>query len=265
MQFGDILVCMDDSASGRRRTELALNLAMRTRARLVGYFVRPRRGPPAEDFLDKPRTDIIDNASEDFERRLRLHGLDGTWILGSNAHPEQEIASHARCVDLVVAGLGFPDNPGSDPQNLDIESLVVECSRPVLGIPITNVSDEIGHNVMIAWDGSREASRALHDAVPFLREAATVSLFSIERQEMTVAGPNDAVAHLQRMGIKASVDTDIDLQLPIGEEILSRIDREGVDLLVAGAFGHSRLREHMVGGASRSLLHQMMIPVLVSH
>ena len=57
----------------------------------------------------------------------------------------------------------------------------------------------------------------------------------------------------------------MDLQLPVGEEILSRIDREGVDLLVAGAFGHSRLIEHIVGGVSRSLLHQMMIPVLVSH
>ena len=67
------------------------------------------------------------------------------------------------------------------------------------------------------------------------------------------------------MGLDASVDTELDLKLPIGEEILSRVERAEVDLLVAGAFGHSRLREHLIGGVSDTLLHQMMVPVLVSH
>ena len=67
------------------------------------------------------------------------------------------------------------------------------------------------------------------------------------------------------MGIPATLDEQIDLQLPIGDEILSRVDPNEIDLIVAGAFGHSRLAEHVVGGASRSLLHQMMVPVLVSH
>ena len=194
-----------------------------------------------------------------------MRGLEGTWVLGSDSHPAQDIASYARCADLVVAGLGYPDDPSSDPQNLDIEQLVIECAGPVLGIPITTGSDEIGRNVMVAWDGSREASRALRDAIPFLREAATVRLVWIDRNANAVASPSDAVAHLQRLGIMASIDTEIDLHLPVGEEILSRIGREGVDLLVAGAFGHSRLIERIVGGVSRSLLHQMMIPVLVSH
>ena len=266
MQFGDILVCMDDLTTGRRRTELALNLAMRSRAHVIGYYLkRRRRELAAEEFLDAPKTVIVENAAADFERELRLRGLDGTWVLGSDAHTAQDVAKHARCVDLVVAGLGFPDDPSSDPQNLDIEQLVIECAGPVLGIPITSSSDEIGRNIMVAWDGSREASRALRDAIPFLREAGTVRLISIERQSVAVASPTDAVAHLRRLGITASIDSEMDLQLPVGEEILSRIDREGVDLLVAGAFGHSRLIEHIVGGVSRSLLHQMMIPVLVSH
>jgi nucleotide-binding universal stress UspA family protein len=88
---------------------------------------------------------------------------------------------------------------------------------------------------------------------------------SIDRDPIAVASPGEVVAHLQRIGIPATVDDQLDLHLPIGDEILSRIDKNGVDLLVPGAFGHSRLAEHLVGGVSRSLLHQMMVPVLVSH
>ncbi|MCP4386560.1 MAG: universal stress protein, partial [Hyphomicrobiales bacterium] len=167
--------------------------------------------------------------------------------------------------DLVVVGLGIPDDPSSDPQYLDVEQLVIECGRPVLGIPIANVPEEIGKNIMVAWDGSRESARALHDAIPFLREAATIKIASIGSLPSSVRSPATVAGHLGRMGITAEVDTALDMQLPIGEEILSRIEREDVDLLVAGAFGHSRVREHLFGGVSRTLLHQMMVPVLVSH
>jgi nucleotide-binding universal stress UspA family protein len=118
---------------------------------------------------------------------------------------------------------------------------------------------------MIAWDGSRQASRAMHDALPFLHEAATVQLVSVEDDALASASANVAVEHLKRLGISATIDHQLDLRLPVAEEILSRIERNGIDLLVAGAFGHSRLIEHIVGGTSRSLLHQMMVPVLVSH
>ncbi|MCP4305577.1 MAG: universal stress protein, partial [bacterium] len=143
--------------------------------------------------------------------------------------------------------------------------LVIECGRPVLGIPIANVPEEIGKNIMVAWDGSRESARALHDAIPFLREAATIKIVSIGSRPSSVRSPTTVAGHLGRLGITADVDTALDMQLPIGEEILSRIEREDVDLLVAGAFGHSRVREHLFGGVSRTLLHQMMVPVLVSH
>jgi nucleotide-binding universal stress UspA family protein len=265
MNFGDILVCIDHTTSGSKRMAVALALAMRSRAHLIGYYLTPRRGPAVEDFLDVPPKTMIENAAADFERELKLHDLDGIWVLGDHSRTIQDIAGHSRCVDLVVAGLGSPDDPNSDENVVDIEKLVIECGRPVLGIPITMTSEQIGKNVMIAWDGSREASRALHDAIPFLREADTVQVVSIDRDPIAIASPDEAVAHLQRIGIAATVDDQLDLRLPVGEEILSRIERNDVDLLVAGAFGHSRLSEHMLGGASRSLLHQMMVPVLVSH
>jgi len=265
MHFGDILVCIDHSGSGSRRIALALALAARSHARLVGYYLMPRRGPPAEDFLDAQQTTVIENAAEDFERQLKLHNLEGTWVLGNQSGTVEDLAEYSRCADLVVAGLATLDDPDSGDDIVDIEKLVIECGRPVLGIPITPIPEQLGKNVMIAWDGSREASRAMHDAVPFLREAATVQVVSIDRDPIAISSPGEAVAHLQRLGIAATVDDQLDLRLPIGEEILSRIDRNEVDLLVAGAFGHSRLIEHIMGGTSRSLLHQMMVPVLVSH
>jgi nucleotide-binding universal stress UspA family protein len=207
----------------------------------------------------------IDNAEVDFARLLTVNSLDGTWVLGSESRRVEDIAQYARCVDLVVVGLGTPDDPASDLQGLDIEQLVIECGRPVLGIPIANVPEQIGQNIMVTWDGSRESARALHDAIPFLREAATIKVVSIGSDPNSVISPSEVVAHLKRLGVSATVDSTTDLRLPIDDEIFSRVDWEGVDLLVAGAFGHSRVREHVFGGVNRSLLHQMMVPVLVSH
>ena len=105
----------------------------------------------------------------------------------------------------------------------------------------------------------------MHDAVPFLREAKAVYVVSLDRDQVGVASADDVMSHLKRIGIDAAIDDQLDLRLPIGEEILSRIEANDIDLLVAGAFGHSRRVEHITGGASRSLLHQMIVPVLVSH
>jgi len=259
MQFGDILVCMDRAETGRERTQLVLALAVRSHARVVGYYLPPRqKGGEGE-------VENLDDAAADFARQLTMHSLEGTWIVAGASHREEEIATLARYVDLVVVGLGDPDDPASDPERLDTEQLVIGCGRPVLGIPIANVPERIGENILVAWDGSREAARALHDAIPFLRDAATIKIASIESKRTSVGGPSAVVAHLQRLGISATVDTMTDLGLPIEDEIFTRVDWEHVDLLVAGAFGHSRVRERVLGGVSRSLLHQMMVPVLVSH
>lgn len=265
MQFGDILVCIDESDSGRKRTEIAMAIAARSGARITGYYLPPRRGPlPVLDFLEMPAT-TVDDAALDFERQIESRNLDGVWIPGSKSRDLKDLLGYARCVDLIVVGLDVPDDPSSEAQGLDVERLVIDCGLPVLGIPIVSFSDTIGQNVMLAWDGSRECARALHDALPFLRDAASVRVTSIEGDPLSAHAPANAVAHLKRLGIAAELDTALDLHMPIGEEILSRIEREKVDLLVAGAYGHSRLWEHLFGGASRTLLHQMMVPVLVSH
>jgi nucleotide-binding universal stress UspA family protein len=273
MRFGDILVCIDHTESGKRRLALALALAGRSEARLTGYHIPPRHSPivagafgsAVADFLDPPQRTAAENAALDFERELKLHDLAGAWVPGNHTNMIQDIASHSRCVDLVVAGLGDPDDPLGEESAVNVEKLVIECSRPVLGVPVASAPARVGTRILIAWDGSREASRSLHDALPFLREAEAVYVVSLDRDGVGRASAHDLVLHLKRTGITASIDDQLDLHLPVGEEILSRIEQKEIDLLVAGAFGHSRLVEHVAGGASRSLLHQMMVPILISH
>ncbi len=257
MQFGDILVCIERSDSGRRQMEMALALAARSKARLLGYYPMPRRAATAA------AETAMNDAEVAFDRSLRANSLDGQWIAGTAARPDEDIAEYARCADLVVVSLGSPDEPGRDA--IDVERLVMECGRPVLGLPIANLPETIGRNILVAWDGSRESARAVNDAMPFLREAKATRIVSVGIDPTVAASAENLVAHLKRLGIAAAVDHSLDLHLPIGEEILSRIEGLEADLLVAGAFGHSRLREHLGGGATLTFLHQMMTPVLVSH
>jgi nucleotide-binding universal stress UspA family protein len=173
------------------------------------------------------------------------------------------IVRYARVADLVVAGISPVP---SELPDLDIEGLVVGAGRPVLGLPPGKLPDRIGRNIVIAWDDSREASRAVHDALPFLHDARSVRVLSLGNGHRVTDSADLLLAHLRRQGVPATMDPDHGLHADSpADEILSRLQSPEADLLVAGAFGHSRLGERLFGGASRTFLHQMMIPVLVSH
>lgn len=280
MRFADILVCIDGSRGGRQRLRVALELGARSGGpRIIACYLWPTQGtvPFVEeptDILGSPAgpevavaaADVAEEMHADFERQLKLKDLEGDWILGRQAADLSDVMDYSRCVDLVVAGLtsvpGYPD----DPSGIDVEALVVGAGRPVLGVPVVNVPDKIGSNIVVAWDGSREATRALHDALPFLLEAKSVKIVSVGGDERSPQSPANLAAHLLRLGISATID-DATLSMDsTGEEILSRLQQPTEpDLLVAGAFGHSRIQERFIGGASRTFLHQMLIPVLVSH
>jgi nucleotide-binding universal stress UspA family protein len=123
--------------------------------------------------------------------------------------------------------------------------------------------------VVIAWNSAREAARAVHDAMPLLIAAEAVTVLTIDPRE----GPQghgelpgaDISLHLARHGVKAQVERTVSADLPVGEVLLSRLADLGADLLVMGAYGHSRMRELLLGGATRSLLQSMTVPVLMSH
>ena len=179
------------------------------------------------------------------------------------------IALHARHSDLAIVGQeggeestvawgGLPD------------SLVMVCGRPVLIVPYIGAEVPIGGKVMVAWDGGREAVRALNDALPLLERAEQVYVVSVNpdasdgARGLRLPGA-DICLHLARHGINAHAQTVVARDIDVGNLLLSRAADIGANLIVMGAYGHPRWREIVLGGATKRLLGEMTVPVLMSH
>ena len=136
-------------------------------------------------------------------------------------------------------------------------------------VPLTGTRGEIGKHVLVAWNGKREAARAIFDALPLLVAAKAVTVLGFE--QVRSAGdnlplPDTAIgASLARHGVNVTVQTASAKETSIGEAILARVAGEGADLLVMGAYGHMRLRELVFGGATRHIVRHMTVPTLFSH
>jgi nucleotide-binding universal stress UspA family protein len=175
------------------------------------------------------------------------------------------LALHGRYADLLVLS---QDDPESDNAGL-LEAVVFDSGRPVLAIPFAGNFKSVGKRVLVGWNASREASRALHDALPLISKAETVTVFLANpKHGLDGHGEEpgaDIARHLARHGMKAEVAKAIADDVPDSALLLNHASDMGADLLVMGAYGHSRLREFILGGMTRSLLREMTVPVLLSH
>jgi nucleotide-binding universal stress UspA family protein len=274
MRLKDILVSLDPTREGTERLGAAMRLAQAHRADIVGFYGAPTVGyvgfpgrglapePAAGDLAEAvPAGEIAEDVRARFEAAAERHGLTGAWVLAGEPVID-DLVERVRTVDLTVVGLGDPEQTAAGPQGFRPEDLVMRCGRPVLGLPSANPPERIGRRVILAWDGGREACRAMNDALPLLASAESVAVVSVDAPERSTAA---AVARLRRHGVRAEPDEERSAGEDVGELLLSRTERLEADLLVAGAYGHSRLGEALFGGVSRTLLHQMMIPVLASH
>ena len=176
------------------------------------------------------------------------------------------VALHARYADLVV--LGQPDSENGGEVDAQVpEDVVLSAGRPALVVPYIGAGEEIGKRVLIAWDGGREAARAVNDALPLLEKAEFVAVLVVNpSQGAHGEEPGaDIALHLARHGIAVEAQHIEVRDLSTGNALLSRLADEAIDLLVMGAYGHSRLREMVLGGVTREVFQQMTVPVLMSH
>lgn len=266
MTIKDLVVSIDPSRPGRRRVDLAIGLACRFGAYVVGYYVAPTVGElvNAADGEAASAEDVAASTEQRFEANLKRHGLSGRWLL-SGEPVAADIAAQIATVDLAVLGLGDPNTDVPDEQGFRAQEVIVACGRPVLGLPIANLPKEIGRTVLVAWDGSPGAGRAMNDSLPLFADGASATVLSVDPAEPVRQSAESAAAHLRRHGIAAEAREIASAGMAIGDVVLAYCEHLRADLVVAGAFGHSRLRESIVGGVSRTLLHQMMVPVLMSH
>ncbi|MCB1451425.1 MAG: universal stress protein [Nitratireductor sp.] len=205
---------------------------------------------------------------ESFEKACEGELVSGEWRGFESFSGDSAInaITSAFSADIVVAQQADPDHPESGEINL--EALLFETGRPVLMIPYTWTPPLKMDRIIIAWNGKKEAARAVFDALPFLKKAKSVEILLIDPQEndehsAAMAGADIAVS-LERHGIKAEVVNQPSGGIPVGEAIENRISETGADMLVMGAYSRSRVSEMLFGGATRTMLSSMMVPVLMS-
>ena len=278
MKLCDILVHIDQSPRALMRLDIAAELARQHGAHLTALQVIDVAlpvmamgdgggGAVIAELMEQMRQSALAAGVKlkvAFEAALAREGIMGEWrkVEGTT---QEILALHGRYADLLVLG---QDDPESDSAGL-LEAMVFDCGRPVLAIPFAGSFNTIGKRVLVGWNASREASRALHDALPLIAKAETATVF-LANPKRGLGGHGeepgaDIARHLARHGMKVEVAMAIADDVPDSALLLNHASDMGADLLVMGAYGHSRLREFILGGMTRSLLREMTVPVLLSH
>ncbi|MEE9598205.1 MAG: universal stress protein [Acidiferrobacterales bacterium] len=276
MAVKDLLVHVDDSKASTVRVDTAIRLAQTYDAHLTGLYVMPHFEIPVyaeaqipDEILAAQREGALARVAE-AEKTFRVAtdkaGLSPEWrFVEDRLAPA--LALHARYVDLVIVGQRGDTDPWSMSNGV-AEHVVLQSGRPTLVVPYIGVPDSIGKHVLVAWNASREAVRAIHDAMPFLEQAQTVTVLAInppEHADENRIPSADICQHLARHGVNAEAAHIEAHDIAVGDMLLSRAADRGADLIVMGAYGHSRFREFVLGGATRHLLEHMTVPVLMAH
>lgn len=198
---------------------------------------------------------------------IRREAISGEWRQVEGATAEQ-VALHARYADIVVVGQSDPE--GDAPHAAAaVEAVLFTSGRPVLILPYAGRFERLGRRVLVGWNASRESARAVNDALPLLRAAESVTVFSANpRRGLDAHGEQpgaDIALHLARHDIKVKVQRSIAPEISDADALLNEAAEMDADLIVVGAYGHSRILEMIMGGVTRTLLRQMTAPVLMSH
>ena len=280
MAYKTILVHCADKRRVARLVGAAVEVGEKFQAHLIGLSVSPPVRVVPTGMPGSPDTLVIDERGQayrrdnpemkaTFEAAVQGRGLTAEWReedAGSTAVADVA-ARYASGADLIVAAQRDPR--WSESRWADIgDRLAVEAGRPVLTLPNEGVHSQIGTTVLVAWDGRREATRAAFDALPLLQRAKSVKVLSLDPPSEGEATHDFAATHLTAALARHGVTCEAlegASDGNIGRTLLNRAIEHRVDLLVMGCYGHSRLRELVLGGATRHILTHMTIPVFMSH
>lgn len=280
MDIAEILVVISGQEEFENKLTTAFNVARQFDASVIGLFVCVFPTVPSyietrlPDDLKRRRfagaTKLAAACETAFRRQADEQNIrhDWTQAIGRTAEVLPIVLSHARHTDLTVLTRSDGEPKAGVLSASLAEEVVIASGSPVLLLPEGGGFDVLGKRIVIGWNGSREATRALHDAIPFLKAADDVMLLTVDGEddapETTL--PNlDISHHLSRHGIDASVRQSLVSGTQTGDVILSRGDETGADMIVIGAYGHSRIMEFALGGVTRHVMSKATVPVLMSH
>lgn len=273
MSYQTLLVQLELGRSNAACLAVARDLAKRLNTSVIGVAVaQPLQVLMGDNYvgaeLVRDDTAAIESEAKaaEAEFRQQMNGFPKgiEWEMSVTPFSlSGEVASMAAAGDLLVAGLVRDDEePGNALRRVDLDDLVMQAGRPVLAVPLAARQFAFG-NAVVAWKDSREARRALADAAPLLRMMDKVTVLEIAEAGMT--SPSEKIlAWLSRQGIEAAARTAPPRGAD-GERLLDLAAEHEAELIVAGAYGHSRFGEWALGGVSRTLIHQARSCVLLSH
>lgn len=273
MAYKDMLVYLDSEGAAPARLDAALEMAHAHRALLSGYYLIAAARIPSYALVGEPlplqefeaeererRRAGAETMRETFLERAKRAHVQAEWHqvdCASSRQPQRHIG-HS---DLII--IGQQDRPEVGQSAAEV---VLRAGRPVLVVPLLGVSGAIGARVLIAWNASREAVRAINDALPLLERADEVHLVVVSAEEQAPDFPTAEIGfHLERHGVSARKRVIPPSGDDGGDTLLSYAADEGMDLLVMGAYGRSRLSELVLGGVTRRVLRDTVVPVLMSH
>jgi nucleotide-binding universal stress UspA family protein len=272
----DVMVYLDGSAADDMRLAAVDDIATLFRSHIIGLFLNPipllapvDGGTAGALRPVDPLHQAIENGNTmEAALAMRLARLEKPVKLRRFdvfADDVADIAAReARSADTFVALR--PNGELQEPERL-VEGVLFGSGRHLILVPDGERSKGAFDRVLIAWDGSRESARALAEAMPFLHKAEEVTIVivggetAIWNQSMAVA---DAVNHLKHHGIDAVVERAAARKRDVGAKLIAEAERRKTDLLVMGGYGHSRLRERLLGGVTYELLHEAPVPLLVA-
>jgi nucleotide-binding universal stress UspA family protein len=279
MSFATLVVHCDDRSRCRQRLDVATRFTRDFGARLVGLYAVPTAELTPSVAALLPANVVERHLRETGEAQHRAEavfrqasaaaGLAAIEWRAPAGNPVDAAVAHARCADLAILGQPDPDDPDAGFIEELAQAVVLSAGRPSLIVPYIAPGNTVGQRVLVAWDGGREASRAVGDALPLLARATDVTVMAIhpgtEDRIADTQATARLTAYLHSHGIDARVDHSNIPDISVGEWLLSRTADLGIDLIVMGAYAHTRLRELVLGGVTRTMLRSMTVPVLMSH
>jgi nucleotide-binding universal stress UspA family protein len=279
MSYKTILVHVDRSRHAAARIRIAAEIAHAENAHLIGAAMTGiSRFIYQDSEIDITRTVVAEqidalnesanHALAQFESIAKQVGVLSYEKRLVNDEPEGGLALQARYSDLVVVSQTDVEEPASSITSDLPEFVVLNCARPVLIVPSAGQFNHVGNNVLIAWDGSMEATRAITNTIPLLKRAKNVTVASFNpAAQSDVHGDQpgaDIALYLARHGVKVEV-IQKNTSVNIGDAILSTVSDLQSDLIVMGGYGHTRFREVILGGVTMTILNSMTVPVIMSH
>ncbi len=277
MSYKGIVVHVDNSARSKTRIEIARIVAERFDAHLTGVFTIGRleipgflhaelgaalmrgRDESVEQQKKMAEQYFVDHASGLRPSHIEFHAIDGD--------PVQAMLVPSQYADLLIVGQSESPPPRAATVRSSFpEDLVLASKRPTLVVPYVGEFTAAFEYPMIAWKPSGEAARAVRDALPILAQAKRVSVVCVgDTEDLPVGYGSEIALYLARHNVPVEVVHDHSGLSDIGSALLNQACDLQSDLIVMGCYGHSRLREMALGGASRTILKSMTVPVLFAH